>query len=62
MKPLTRDDLMSLEQYAAERAEFRARVMAHKKNRGVMIGDHCRETGRVGRGTRPTRPGLDKAY
>jgi len=41
MSKLSREDLMSLETYAAERNEFRARVMSHKKNRQVMIGDHC---------------------
>jgi len=41
MSKLSRDDLMSLETYAAERAEFRAKVLAHKKNRKVMIGEHC---------------------
>ena len=40
MKKLTRDDLWSLEEYAARRSEFRARVMAHKKNRRVNIGPH----------------------
>ncbi|HSH41584.1 MAG TPA: DUF3501 family protein [Arenicellales bacterium] len=40
-KPLTRDDLYSLEQYAQERAEIRARVMQHKKNRTVHLGDHA---------------------
>jgi hypothetical protein len=38
MKQLTRDDLYSLEKYAEVRPEFRARVMAHKKNRNVRIG------------------------
>jgi len=38
MKKLTRDDLYSLEKYAQVRPEFRARVMAHKKNRNVRIG------------------------
>ena len=41
MKKLTREDLYSLEQYAELRPEFRARVMAHKKNRVVRIGDHA---------------------
>ncbi len=41
MSKLSRNDLMSLETYATERAEFRARVLSHKKNRKVMIGDHC---------------------
>jgi len=35
---LTRSDLYSLEQYAEQRADFRARVLAHKKNRQVRIG------------------------
>lgn len=39
-KALTRDDLYSLEEYAKERGDFRARVMAHKKNRTVPLGDH----------------------
>jgi len=30
MSKLTRDDLYSLEKYAATRPEFRARVIAHK--------------------------------
>ena len=38
MQKLTREDLHSLEQYAQMRPEFRARVMAHKKNRRVDIG------------------------
>lgn len=40
MPQLTRDDLYSLEQYAARRPAFRAQVMAHKKNRTVHIGPH----------------------
>jgi len=38
---LTRDDLYSLEKYAQIRPEFRARVMAHKKNRQVALGAHA---------------------
>lgn len=38
MNKLTRSDLYSLEQYAEQRADFRARVLAHKKNRQVRIG------------------------
>jgi hypothetical protein len=38
MSKLTRDDLFSLEKYAEMRPEFRARVMAHKKNRQLPIG------------------------
>ncbi len=40
MKKLTRDDLYSLEKYAEIRADFRAQVMEHKKNRQVAIGEH----------------------
>ena len=40
MQVLTRNDLMSLEDYAANRPEFRQRVIAHKKNRTVAIGGH----------------------
>jgi hypothetical protein len=35
---LTRADLMSLEQYAASRVEFRARILRHKKLRSIAIG------------------------
>ena len=38
MDKLTRQDLYSLEDYAANRADIRGRVMAHKKNRKVHIG------------------------
>jgi len=38
MNKLGRKDLLSLEQYAEQRNEFRARVMAHKKNRRVAVG------------------------
>ena len=38
MDKLTREDLFSLEQYAEKRAEFRARVLEHKKNRRVNVG------------------------
>jgi len=37
---LQRHDLLTLEAYAAQRSEFRARVMAHKKNRKVHLGGH----------------------
>ena len=36
--PLTRSDLMSLEQYAEQRDDFRKKVIAHKKHRRVSIG------------------------
>ncbi len=38
---LKREDLYSLEQYAQRRAQFRAQVIAHKKNRQVRIGPHA---------------------
>lgn len=37
---LTKEDLLSLEQYSAERDTFRAQVMAHKKNRRLPLGEH----------------------
>jgi hypothetical protein len=40
MQKLGASDLFSLERYARERVEFRARVMAHKKSRQVGIGPH----------------------
>jgi len=39
MPRIDRSSLMTLEAYARERPEFRARVMAHKKNRRVQLGD-----------------------
>ena len=41
MSKLTHQDLFSLEEYARIRNDFRAKVMAHKKNRRVAIGDHA---------------------
>jgi Protein of unknown function (DUF3501) len=38
MPQITRESLMTLEAYAKARNEFRARVMAHKKNRTVHLG------------------------
>lgn len=38
---LNREDLYSLEKYAAIKTEFRSKVMEHKKNRRVPIGDHA---------------------
>ena len=40
MPRITRDSLMTLEAYSRARPEFRARVMAHKKNRTLHVGDH----------------------
>lgn len=41
MKKLSREDLLSLETYSTERAAFRERVIAHKKNRRVRLGEHA---------------------
>lgn len=40
MNHLSREDLYSLEKYAEHRAEFRARVLEHKKDRRVTIGEN----------------------
>jgi hypothetical protein len=40
MARITRDSLMSLEAYARARSEFRARVIAHKKNRTLHLGEN----------------------
>ena len=40
MPKLNRQDLWSLEDYSNERAAFREMVLAHKKDRKVLIGDH----------------------
>ncbi len=37
---LNREDLLSLEEYSNQRADFRQRVMEHKKNRRLQIGEH----------------------
>ena len=37
---ITRDTLLTLEAYAAERPQFRARVMEHKKHRRIALGAH----------------------
>jgi hypothetical protein len=41
MQKLTRDKLYTLEKYAEVRNDFRAKVIAHKKNRQVHIGPHA---------------------
>ncbi|MGD2139606.1 MAG: DUF3501 family protein [Burkholderiales bacterium] len=40
MAAISRTSLMSLEEYASRRKEFRARVMAHKHNRKIHLGEH----------------------
>jgi hypothetical protein len=42
MPRITRDSLMTLEAYAKARPEFRSKVMAHKKNRIVSLGENIR--------------------
>jgi len=37
---ITRENLLSLEVYARERNEFRAKVIEHKKHRTVRLGEH----------------------
>ncbi|MCS6786070.1 MAG: DUF3501 family protein [Thiobacillaceae bacterium] len=41
MEKLTRADLFSLEQYAQVRKDFRAKVLEHKKNRRLPLGEHA---------------------
>ena len=41
MKKLSREDLFSLEEYSEKRSEYRAKVIAHKKNRQVALGEHA---------------------
>jgi Protein of unknown function (DUF3501) len=38
MRKLVATDLLSLERYSRERNEFRARIIAHKKNRHLAVG------------------------
>ena len=40
MPAIARDSLLTLEAYAKERSAFRARVLAHKRNRIVHLGPH----------------------
>ena len=40
MPKIERESQMALEAYAKERNAFRARVMSHKKDRTVHVGDH----------------------
>ena len=41
MTNLKREDLMSLEEYAEKRVDFRKKVLEHKKNRNVALGKHA---------------------
>jgi hypothetical protein len=40
MSKLTRKDLYSLEEYSAMRDDYRKKVMAHKENRRLELGEH----------------------
>ena len=42
MNKLTKEDLFRLEKYSEMRGDFRARVMAHKKNRNLGVGSNAR--------------------
>ena len=39
---LTRNDLLSLEDYSSRRQEFKAQVISHKKNRNLSLNEHAR--------------------
>ena len=41
MEKLSKQDLYSLEEYSAMRAEFREKLIAHKKNRVLRLGEHA---------------------
>jgi hypothetical protein len=41
MNKLSRENLFTLEEYAQRRGEFRAEVMAHKKNRKLALGSNA---------------------
>lgn len=41
MSKLTHADLLSLEEYARQRPEFRAKVIQHKSTRRLPIGEHA---------------------
>ena len=41
MEKLSRADLMSLEQYAEARPEFKAQVIEHKKDRRLALGTNA---------------------
>ena len=40
MPQIAKDSLLTLEAYAKQRKEFRAKVIAHKKLRNVHVGEH----------------------
>jgi len=40
MAKISRDSLLTLEAYAKQRKDFRSRVIAHKRNRKIHLGEH----------------------
>jgi len=40
MAKIARDSLLTLETYAKQRKDFRSRVIAHKRNRKIHLGEH----------------------
>lgn len=42
MNKLSKEHLMSLEEYAEQRPAFRSEIMAHKKHRQLALGDNIR--------------------
>jgi hypothetical protein len=40
VRRITRESLLTLEAYAKARKDFRARVLEHKRNRTVHLGEH----------------------
>jgi len=40
MNQLSRNDLMSLEEYSQQRGDFRQKVMMHKQPRRIALGEH----------------------
>ena len=41
-KKLTRNDLWSLEEYSDQRTTFRQKILGHKQNRQISLGNHLR--------------------
>jgi len=41
MNQLSRFDLLTLDQYAKQRSDYRAKVIAHKKNRRIALGPNA---------------------
>ena len=41
MRKLSAAELMSLEQYASARGQFRVRLIEHRRTRSLKLGEHC---------------------